>query len=61
MGKKRLKQTPLALLEHLPNEIFISIFSYLNDVDSIFAFSNLNNRFQCLLFEYCQFFDFKSI
>ncbi len=60
MGKKRSKQTYLALLEHLPNETFIEIFSYLNGVDAIFAFSNLNNRFQCLLYEYCQALQFSD-
>ncbi len=57
IGKKRQKQNSLTLLEHLPNELFAQIFSYLNGVDAVFAFSQLNYRFQCLLFDYCQFFD----
>jgi hypothetical protein len=61
MGKKRSKTIPPTLLEHLPNEILIEILFYLNGVDAVFSFSNVNNRFQCLLFEFCQFFDFKSI
>jgi hypothetical protein len=61
MGKKRSKQTSSTLLEHLPNEIFVEIFSYLNGIDAAFAFLQLNYRFQSLLFEYCQLFDFKSI
>ncbi|CAF1553073.1 unnamed protein product, partial [Rotaria sp. Silwood1] len=50
-----------AFLEDLPNELFAQIFSYLNGVDAIYAFSCLNNRFKCLLIENCEFFDFKSI
>ncbi|UJR16639.1 hypothetical protein I4U23_003539 [Adineta vaga] len=48
-------------LEYLPNEIFISIFSYLSGVDTVLAFSNLNSRFYSLSNQYCYFFDFKSI
>jgi hypothetical protein len=59
MGKRK-RRSKLSL-EHLPNEIFLTIFSYLNDIDTVFAFSNLNYRFQCLLFEYCRSFDFKSV
>jgi len=58
--RSKFKSSP-TLLECLPNEIFMEIFSYLNGVDVDFAFSNLSHRFQCLLLEYCQFFDFKSI
>jgi hypothetical protein len=61
MDIKQFKQTSPTLLEYLPNELFVAIFSYLNGVDAVFAFSNLNNHFQRLLFEYCQIFDFKSI
>ncbi|CAF1164458.1 unnamed protein product, partial [Rotaria sordida] len=49
------------LLEALPNEIFLEIFQYLNGVDTIYAFSQLNNRFQHLLIKYVKTFDFKSI
>jgi hypothetical protein len=61
MGKRRQKTDCSKLFEQLPNEIFAEIFSYLNGIDAIFAFSKLNHRFQCLLFEYCQSFDFQSI
>lgn len=61
MGKKRQKQNLSTLLEYLPNELFAQIFSYLNGVDAVFAFSQLNDRFQCLILKYCPFFDFKSI
>ncbi|CAF3179080.1 unnamed protein product [Rotaria sp. Silwood2] len=61
MEKKRRKRHCSIFLEHLPNELFAQIFSYLNGVDAVFAFSQLNHRFQCLLSENCQFFDYKSI
>ena len=61
MGKKRRERNWSTFLEDLPNELFAQIFSYLNGVDDLFAFSHLNNRFQCLLIENCQFFDFKWI
>ncbi|CAF3972744.1 unnamed protein product [Rotaria sp. Silwood1] len=51
----------LTVLESFPNELFVQIFSYLTSVDTIIAFSNLNNRFQCLVFTYCQTFDLISI
>jgi hypothetical protein len=60
MEEKRSKLIPLALLEQLANEIFVEILSYLNGIDAVFAFSQLNHRFQSLLCEYCQVFDFKS-
>jgi len=59
--QRRQKPNRVKLFEQLPNEIFAEIFSYLNGVDSIIAFSKLNHRFQCLLFEYCRSFDFQSI
>jgi hypothetical protein len=59
--KRRQKSNRATLFEQLPNEIFAEIFSYLNGVDAIFAFSKLNDRFQCLVFEYCRSFDFQSI
>jgi hypothetical protein len=61
MDDKLLKQNPSALFEYLPNELFGQIFSYLNGADAVFAFSRLNNRFQSLLVEFSQIFDFKSI
>ncbi|CAF4066640.1 unnamed protein product [Rotaria sordida] len=61
MGRKRRRRTCSAFLEDLPNELFAQIFSYLNGVDAIYAFSCLNNRFKCLLIENSEFFDFKSI
>lgn len=54
-------QNSSTFLECLPNKLFVKIFSYLNGIDTFFAFSNLNNRFQSILFKYCQSFDFKSI
>jgi hypothetical protein len=49
------------VLEDLPNELFCQIFFYLSGVDTVFAFSSLNTRFQCLIKEYCQGFDFQLI
>jgi hypothetical protein len=61
MNNKRHKRDHLKLLEYLPDELIGKIFSYLNGVDAVFAFSQLNYRFQCLLVKYCRRFDFKSI
>lgn len=47
-----------ALFEHLPNEIVISVYSYLSGVDAVRAFSNLNYRFASLSNQYCYSFDF---
>ncbi|CAF3639660.1 unnamed protein product [Adineta steineri] len=57
---KRFKRdfTPL---ETLPNELFLEIFSYISGVDTVHAFSGLNNRFQCLISDYCRTFNFESI
>ncbi|CAF1562379.1 unnamed protein product, partial [Adineta ricciae] len=49
------------VLEHLPNEILISIFSYFTGIDLVLAFANLNSRFYSLTNQYAYFFDFKSI
>ncbi|UJR07902.1 hypothetical protein I4U23_012185 [Adineta vaga] len=50
----------VCLLEDLPNELFLKIFSYLNGADCILAFSIINKRFQSFLFEYCQQVDFEN-
>jgi hypothetical protein len=57
---KRFKRDYTSL-EQLPNELFVEIFGYLNGVDAVYAFSQLNNRFQHLLINYVNTFDFKSI
>ena len=61
MNNKRQNENHLILFEHLPDDLFVEIFSYLNGVDAVFAFSQLNYRFQCLIIKYCRIFDFKSI
>ncbi|CAF3296694.1 unnamed protein product [Rotaria sp. Silwood2] len=61
MKNKQLEAIDGTLLEYLSNEISIEILFYLNGIDLIFAFSCLINRFQSLLSNYCEFFDFKSI
>ena len=49
------------LLESLPNELFEEIFSYLNGVYVIYAFSSLNSRIERLLFNrHYPFLGFKS-
>jgi len=58
--KKRFKRD-CTLFERLPNELFLEIFTYLSDVDIVYAFSQLNDRFQCLILSYCKTFDFKSV
>jgi hypothetical protein len=58
--RKRFKRDP-TLLEHLPNELVVEIFTYLLDVDSVYAFSRLNQRFKCLTLNYCSNFNFKSV
>lgn len=60
ISTKRFKPNP-TLFEQLPNEVLIEILDYLNGVDAVFAFSNLNYRFQCLLLQYTKIFDFKSV
>ncbi|CAF0756975.1 unnamed protein product [Rotaria sp. Silwood1] len=57
---KRFKHES-TLFEHLPNELFVEIFGYLNGVDTVYAFSQLNVRFQCLLNHYVNNFNFKFI
>lgn len=57
---KRFKHEIIAL-ETLPNELLVEIFGYLNGVDTVYAFSKLNTRFQCLLNDYVRDFDLKSI
>ena len=54
------QETKLIVIEDLSNELFRQIFSYLKVIDAIFAFSSLNRRFEYLLNEYCQQFDFQS-
>jgi hypothetical protein len=58
--QKRFKHDS-TLIERLPNEIFFEIFNYLSNVDVVYAFSQLNARFQCLILNYCHTFDLKSV
>jgi hypothetical protein len=57
---KRFKPNS-TVLEQLPNELFIEIFTYLTNVDVVYSFSQLNIRLQDLILSYCHTFDFKSI
>lgn len=59
-GNKRFKPEPTSL-EQLPTELFIDIFRYLNGVDAVFAFSQLNTRFEDMIFKFSLVFDFKSM
>lgn len=59
-ARKRFKHTQ-TLLEDLPNEILIEVFIYLSDIDNVYAFSQLNSRFQDLILNQCSRFDFKSV
>ncbi|CAF0822933.1 unnamed protein product [Rotaria sp. Silwood1] len=59
-SRKRFKRD-VTLFESLPNELFVDVFSYLSDVDAVYAFSRLNKRFQHLILNYCYTFDFKSV
>jgi hypothetical protein len=59
-ASKRFKRDH-TLLEQLPNELIIEVFAFLNGVDTVYAFSQLNTRFQSLLIQYVNIFDFKSI
>ncbi|CAF1252503.1 unnamed protein product [Rotaria sordida] len=61
MVNKQKNQNFFTLFENIPNELFIEILSYLIATDAVIAFSNLNYRFQCLIFEFCQSFDLTSI
>ncbi|CAF0866381.1 unnamed protein product [Adineta steineri] len=57
---KRFKRESTTF-EYLPNEICVEIFSYINGVDTVYAFSLLNLRFQSLINNYVDIFNFKSI
>lgn len=57
---KRFKRDSTSI-EYLPNELFFEIFNYLTDVDTVCAFSRLNQRFLWLAKDYCKNFDFKSV
>jgi hypothetical protein len=57
---KRFKRES-TIFEYLPNELFLEIFGYLNGVDTVYAFSKLNIRFQCLINDYVKDFDFKFV
>ena len=59
-GSKRFKRESTTF-EHLPNELFVEVFGYLNGVDTVYAFSHLNIRFQCLIDDYARDFDFKCV
>ncbi|UJR35688.1 hypothetical protein I4U23_028437 [Adineta vaga] len=47
--------------EQLPNELLIEIFIYQINIDILYSFSKLNSRFQSLLLNYHDRFDFKSV
>jgi hypothetical protein len=57
---KRFKHQS-TILEDLPNELFVEIFGYLNGVDTVYAFSQLNFHLQCLLNHYVKNFNFKTV
>ncbi|CAF3400241.1 unnamed protein product [Rotaria sp. Silwood2] len=61
MSASKYCQHKFTLIEQLSNELFLEIFDYLNGVEIVYAFSQLNNRFQHLLIKYVNTFDFKSI
>ncbi|CAF3159181.1 unnamed protein product [Rotaria socialis] len=41
-----------SVFDRLPNELYLSIFDYLNPIDLLYSFSNLNFRFNSLLKSY---------
>ncbi|CAF0944792.1 unnamed protein product [Adineta steineri] len=57
---KRFKRESTTF-EYLPNEVCVEVFSYLNGVDTVYAFSSLNSRFQSLINNYVDIFNFKSV
>lgn len=59
-ASKRFKQESTSF-ECLPNELFVEIFGYLNGVDTIYGFSQLNIRFQDLLNSYVRMLDFQCV
>ncbi|CAF4143108.1 unnamed protein product [Adineta steineri] len=61
MSKSKRFKRESTTFEYLPNEICVEIFSYLNGVDTVYAFSSLNLRFQSLINNYVDIFNFKSI
>lgn len=51
----------MTLLEDIPNEIIVTILSYLCATQAVIGFSKLNSRFENLLREFCLNFDLTSI
>ncbi|CAF3919637.1 unnamed protein product [Rotaria sordida] len=51
---RRLRRTKpnISIFEFLPNELILNLFEYLYCDDIIYAFNNLNYRFQLLLYTY---------
>ncbi|CAM2701464.1 unnamed protein product [Rotaria socialis] len=61
MSKPKRFKSETTLLENLPNELFLEAFGYLNGVDVVYGFSQLNYRLEDLLNNYVTNFDFKSV
>lgn len=59
-ARKRFKYD-VTTIECIPNELFVEIFTYLTDVDTVYAFSRLNQRFLYLTLTCCYSFDFTSV
>ena len=57
--KKRYKHDRSSI-EILPNELFLDIFSYLSNVDVVYYFGRLNQRFRQLTLNCYDRFDFTS-
>ncbi len=44
-----------SVFDRLPNELYLCIFDYLNSIDLLYSFSNLNRRLNILLKNYSRF------
>lgn len=60
LSSKRFKPNQTTI-EVLPNELFLEIFSYLNHIDTVFAFIKQNERFRSLTLNYCNSFNFQCV
>ncbi|CAF1104531.1 unnamed protein product [Didymodactylos carnosus] len=49
------------LLEKLPNEMIYEIYQYLSSFDILYAFSQLNMRFDSLMHRFIQYFDLSNL
>ncbi len=47
--------------EHIPNELWLRIFSYLKNADLLYAFNLLNERFERMMISYTNDIDLSNV